>query len=291
MQRVRALRRMCALPLPQTAACCGAPGRLAHSWAIAPTRCAAALLPAGWSSWPTLAWPAPLRRRGATRAGPTHMRSRCGPLVVCSAVVLGSGAAGAPPLCKLQGCNQCVGGMPPAALPSMPPHCIPPCLRPPAQTLLYRAPEVLLGLGAYTPAIDAWSAGCVLAELATGRPLFLGDSEVRGAAVARLMQLMQLMQRCTAVRPSACLYAPPAAAWQTMHSAHARRPDAPPVPLPAPRACSLASCWPSFGCWARRARAPGPASPTCPTGRRRSRSGAPTTWLRCASGAGGAGAD
>jgi len=46
-------------------------------------------------------------------------------------------------------------------------------------TLLYRAPEVLLGCTTYSFPIDMWSAGCVLAELAIGHPLFKGDSEVR----------------------------------------------------------------------------------------------------------------
>ena len=39
------------------------------------------------------------------------------------------------------------------------------------QTLYYRAPEVLLGVGFSTP-IDMWSLGCVLMELSTGKPLF-----------------------------------------------------------------------------------------------------------------------
>ena len=39
------------------------------------------------------------------------------------------------------------------------------------QTLYYRAPEVLLGVGFSAP-IDMWSLGCVLMELSTGKPLF-----------------------------------------------------------------------------------------------------------------------
>ena len=39
------------------------------------------------------------------------------------------------------------------------------------QTLYYRAPEVLLGVS-FNCAIDMWSLGCVLMELATGKPLF-----------------------------------------------------------------------------------------------------------------------
>ena len=45
-------------------------------------------------------------------------------------------------------------------------------------TLLYRAPEILLGCTEYTSAIDIWSAGCVFAEMILGSPLFKGDSEI-----------------------------------------------------------------------------------------------------------------
>lgn len=43
-------------------------------------------------------------------------------------------------------------------------------------TRYYRAPEVLLNMKIYGPAIDIWSTGCVLAELMMGRPLFPGQS-------------------------------------------------------------------------------------------------------------------
>jgi len=39
----------------------------------------------------------------------------------------------------------------------------------------YRAPELLLASGSYTTAIDLWSLGCVLAEMALLRPLMAGD--------------------------------------------------------------------------------------------------------------------
>ena len=45
-------------------------------------------------------------------------------------------------------------------------------------TLWYRAPELLLGERAYSTPVDVWAAGCVLAEMATCRPLFAGDSEL-----------------------------------------------------------------------------------------------------------------
>jgi dual specificity tyrosine-phosphorylation-regulated kinase 2/3/4 len=40
----------------------------------------------------------------------------------------------------------------------------------------YRAPEVILG-SPYDEKIDMWSAGCVLAEIYTGKPLFPGENE------------------------------------------------------------------------------------------------------------------
>lgn len=43
-------------------------------------------------------------------------------------------------------------------------------------TLWYRAPDVLLGSRSYTTSIDLWSAGCILAEMHTGRPLFAGKT-------------------------------------------------------------------------------------------------------------------
>ena len=45
-------------------------------------------------------------------------------------------------------------------------------------TLWYRPPEVLLGGEVYTAALDLWSVGCIFAEMACGRPLFPGDSEI-----------------------------------------------------------------------------------------------------------------
>lgn len=45
-------------------------------------------------------------------------------------------------------------------------------------TLWYRAPEVLLGSPHYSTAMDIWSVGCIFAEMAIGKPLFPGDSEI-----------------------------------------------------------------------------------------------------------------
>lgn len=43
-------------------------------------------------------------------------------------------------------------------------------------TLWYRAPDVLLGSKNYSTSIDIWSAGCILGEMHTGRPLFPGKN-------------------------------------------------------------------------------------------------------------------
>ncbi|KAI9726639.1 MAG: negative regulator of the PHO system [Chrysothrix sp. TS-e1954] len=43
-------------------------------------------------------------------------------------------------------------------------------------TLWYRAPDVLLGSRQYNTSIDVWSAGCIMAEIFTGRPLFPGQA-------------------------------------------------------------------------------------------------------------------
>jgi len=45
-------------------------------------------------------------------------------------------------------------------------------------TVWYRAPEILLGSSLYSVPVDMWSVGCILAEMATGAPLFAGDSEI-----------------------------------------------------------------------------------------------------------------
>jgi cyclin-dependent kinase 8/11 len=42
-------------------------------------------------------------------------------------------------------------------------------------TIWYRAPELLLGTRNYTPAIDLWAVGCILAELLSLRPIFKGE--------------------------------------------------------------------------------------------------------------------
>jgi serine/threonine protein kinase len=50
---------------------------------------------------------------------------------------------------------------------------------PGAVTLWYRPPEIILGDGEYGAAVDVWSAGCTIAEMATLEPAFPGATEVR----------------------------------------------------------------------------------------------------------------
>ena len=45
-------------------------------------------------------------------------------------------------------------------------------------TRWYRAPENLIGLKKFTTAIDIFSLGCVIFELATSTPLFPGDNTI-----------------------------------------------------------------------------------------------------------------
>lgn len=42
----------------------------------------------------------------------------------------------------------------------------------------YRAPELLFGSKSYELSIDVWSAGCIIAEMIRGAPLFQGDSDL-----------------------------------------------------------------------------------------------------------------
>ena len=45
-------------------------------------------------------------------------------------------------------------------------------------TLWYRPPEVLLGSTAYGPEVDIWGVGCIMLEMAFGRPIFTGQDEI-----------------------------------------------------------------------------------------------------------------
>lgn len=45
-------------------------------------------------------------------------------------------------------------------------------------TLWYRPPELLLGCKYYDSSVDVWSLACILVEMHTMMPLFMGDSEI-----------------------------------------------------------------------------------------------------------------
>jgi serine/threonine protein kinase len=56
------------------------------------------------------------------------------------------------------------------------------------QSRFYRSVDVILGIMPFTPAIDMWSLGCILAELYLGLPLFPGHSEYD--QLCRIIDLM-----------------------------------------------------------------------------------------------------
>ncbi|KAI5184737.1 cyclin-dependent kinase 12/13 [Nematocida homosporus] len=60
-------------------------------------------------------------------------------------------------------------------------------------TRWYRAPELLLNGSIYGPGVDVWAAGCVIAEMLTGSPLFYSDSETE--------QLLQIAELCGDLTP------------------------------------------------------------------------------------------
>jgi len=55
-------------------------------------------------------------------------------------------------------------------------------------TLWYRPPEILLDQEKYSGACDLWGCACIIAEMATKRPLFAGDSEID-----QLYQIFQIL--------------------------------------------------------------------------------------------------
>lgn len=60
-------------------------------------------------------------------------------------------------------------------------------------TRWYRSPELLVGDTAYGKGVDVWAAGCMFAEIATGQPLFPGDSD--------LDQIHHIMRSCGELTP------------------------------------------------------------------------------------------
>eukprot|EP01128_Nolandella_sp_AFSM9_P002620 TRINITY_DN1299_c0_g1_i2.p1 TRINITY_DN1299_c0_g1~~TRINITY_DN1299_c0_g1_i2.p1 ORF type:complete len:378 (-),score=40.34 TRINITY_DN1299_c0_g1_i2:133-1104(-) len=52
----------------------------------------------------------------------------------------------------------------------------------------YRAPELIFSASDYSPAIDVWSAGCVMAELILGEPIFAGKD-----SLDQLIQIIKVL--------------------------------------------------------------------------------------------------
>eukprot|EP00742_Colponemidia_sp_Colp-10_P013193 GILJ01014893.1.p1 GENE.GILJ01014893.1~~GILJ01014893.1.p1 ORF type:complete len:498 (+),score=35.07 GILJ01014893.1:71-1564(+) len=75
------------------------------------------------------------------------------------------------------------------------------------QSLWYRAPEVLCNVP-YTPKIDAWSLGCLLYEIATGTPLFPGNSS--HDEIARIIDVLgsPSIEACSRVQGLTLAYSP-----------------------------------------------------------------------------------
>jgi len=59
----------------------------------------------------------------------------------------------------------------------------------------YRAPELIFGATDYTTAIDVWSAGCVMAEMLLGQPMFPGES-----GVDQLVEIIKVLGTPTRVQ-------------------------------------------------------------------------------------------
>ncbi|KAG0709671.1 kinase-like domain-containing protein [Suillus ampliporus] len=60
-------------------------------------------------------------------------------------------------------------------------------------TLWYRPPELLFGATVYGPEVDMWSAGCIMLELFTKKPVFQGNDEIHQLDVIyRILGLLLL---------------------------------------------------------------------------------------------------
>lgn len=80
-------------------------------------------------------------------------------------------------------------------------------------TLWYRAPDVLLGSRTYNTSIDIWSAGCIMAEMYTGRPLFPGTTNED-----QLQKIFRLMGTPTeGLWPGVSKYPEYKTDWQIYH--------------------------------------------------------------------------
>lgn len=100
----------------------------------------------------------------------------------------------------------------------------------------YRAPELIFGATDYTTKIDIWSAGCVMAELILGEPMFPGES-----GVDQLVEIIKVLgtptrEQMTAMNPNYTEFRFPVIRnrpWNRVFSGQIRAP---------PEAATLVSC-------------------------------------------------
>lgn len=91
----------------------------------------------------------------------------------------------------------------------------------------YRAPELIFGATDYTTKIDIWSAGCVMAELILGEPMFPGES-----GVDQLVEIIKVLgtptrEQMKAMNPNYTEFRFPvirARSWNRIFSSHLRTP-------------------------------------------------------------------
>lgn len=91
----------------------------------------------------------------------------------------------------------------------------------------YRAPELIFGATDYTTKIDIWSAGCVMAELILGEPMFPGES-----GVDQLVEIIKILgtptrEQMRAMNPNYTEFRFPvirARSWNRIFSSHLRTP-------------------------------------------------------------------
>lgn len=91
----------------------------------------------------------------------------------------------------------------------------------------YRAPELIFGATDYTTKIDIWSAGCVMAELILGEPMFPGES-----GVDQLVEIIKILgtptrEQMKAMNPHYTEFRFPvirARSWNRIFSSHIKTP-------------------------------------------------------------------
>jgi len=92
----------------------------------------------------------------------------------------------------------------------------------------YRAPELIFGATDYTTKIDIWSAGCVMAELILGEPMFPGES-----GVDQLVEIIKILgtptrEQMKAMNPNYTEFRFPvirARSWNRIFSSHNKAPQ------------------------------------------------------------------